>query len=291
MRNSRTNLRSYADARALVTGGCSGLGLELVKLLVAEGARVLVGDVHEEAPAGTLPPGVQYRQLDVRSDEQWDEARVWVETHWQGLDLLVNNAGVAAGGRIDVTSMDDWKWIVDINLLGVVRGCRTFTPMLKEQRGGQIVNTASLAGLVHSPAMASYNSVKAGVVALSETLLHELSPWNIIVTVICPSFFRTNLASSLQGKDVEMEETAVDLITKAPRGAVEVAAAAYAGMKAGKFIVLTDPDGRIAYNSKRFSRPVYTATMKRAGKSLAKGGPAIPPLVAKMQARMAQRSK
>lgn len=139
--------------------------------------------------------------------------------------------------------------------------------------------------------MSSYNAVKAGVVALSETLLHELSPWNISVSVICPSFFRTNLASSLQGKDMEMEETAVDLITKAPRGAGEVAAAAYAGMRAGKFIVLTDPDGRIAYNGKRFSRPIYTATMKRAGKSLATGGPAIPPLVAKLQEKMAQRSK
>lgn len=130
MRSSRTSPRSYAGRRALVTGGCSGLGLELVKLLAADGARVLVGDVHEQAPVGTLPPGVEYRRLDIRSDEQWDEARVWVESHWQGLDLLVNNAGVAAGGRIDMTSMDDWKWIIDINLLGVVRGCRTFTPML-----------------------------------------------------------------------------------------------------------------------------------------------------------------
>ncbi len=288
MKSPRSHPRSYAGKCALVTGGCSGFGLELVKLLAAEAAQVLVVDVHEQAPDGV---GVAYRQLDVRSDEQWDEARLWVEANWHGLDLLINNAGVAAGGRIDKTSMDDWKWIVDINLLGVVRGCRTFTPMMKEANGGQIVSTASLAGLVHLPGMSSYNAVKAGVVAISETLLHELSPWNITVSVICPSFFRTNLASSLQGKDVEMEEGAVRLIKEAPRSAEHVAQVAYAGMRAGKFLILTDLDGRIAYSGKRFSRLAYSAAMKRTGASLAIGRPAVPQFIEKYQARQAKSAK
>ncbi|MEO8851202.1 MAG: SDR family NAD(P)-dependent oxidoreductase [Allobranchiibius sp.] len=291
MKSPRSHPRSYAGKRALVTGGCSGFGLELVKLLAAEAAQVLVVDVHEQAPEGVLPVGVQYRQLDVRSDEQWDETRLWVESNWHGLDLLINNAGVAAGGRIDQTSMDDWKWIVDINLLGVVRGCRTFTPMMKEADSGQIVSTASLAGLVHAPGMSSYNAVKAGVVAISETLLHELSPWNIAVSVICPSFFRTNLASSLQGKDVEMEESAVHLINDAPRSAAQVAQVAYAGMRAGRFLILTDSDGRIAYHGKRFSRPAYSAAMKRTGANLASGRPAVPQFIKKYQARQATSAK
>ncbi|MEO8749490.1 MAG: SDR family NAD(P)-dependent oxidoreductase [Allobranchiibius sp.] len=291
MKSPLSHPRSYAGKRALVTGGCSGFGLALVNLLAAEAARVLVVDVHEQAPEGVLPAGVEYRQLDVRSDEQWDEARLWVESNWHGLDLLINNAGVAAGGRIDMLSMDDWSWIIDINLLGVVRGCRTFTPMMKEANSGQIVNTGSLAGLVHAPGMSSYNAVKAGVVAVSETLLHELSPWNISVSVICPSFFRTNLASSLQGKDVEMELSAVDLINKAPRSATQVAEVAYEGMKVGKFLIMTDAEGRIAYHSKRFNRRAYSAAMKRTGATLAEGRPLMPAFVEKFQARAARRSK
>jgi len=282
---------SYAGARALVTGGCSGLGLELTRLLVADGAEVLVVDQHPEAPDGVLPEGVIYRQLDVRSDEQWDETCHWVESTWGVLDLLINNAGVAAGGRIDVLSMDDWKWIIDINLLGVVRGCRTFVPLMKEAGSGHIVNTASLAGLVHAPSMSSYNAVKAGVVAVSETLRHELAAWHIDVSVICPSFFRTNLAQSLQGKDVEMEATAVDLINKAPRSAEQVARTAYAGMRARRFIILTDADGRIAYRGKRYLQPVYERAMIASGKRIAAGRPATPAGLERLQHLAARRKK
>lgn len=104
---------------------------------------------------------------------------------------------MAAGGRIDVLTVEDWRWITEINLFGVVRGCRTFTPLFKRQGSGHIVNTASAAGLVHPPVMSSYNAVKAAVVALSETLTHELGPYGITTSVVCPTFFRTNLASSL----------------------------------------------------------------------------------------------
>lgn len=267
----RREPQSFAGKRALVTGGASGLGLAMTKILAAEGAKVLVVDVHELAPEGVLPAGVDYRQLDVRSDEGWDETRNWVEATWGGLDLLFNNAGVAAGGRIDVESIENWQWIIDINLLGVVRGCRTFVPMMKEAGGGHIVNTASLAGLVHAPSMASYNAVKAAVVAVSETLRHELAPDRIDVSVICPSFFRTNLAESLQGKDVDMEETAVRLIAQAPRSADEVASKALEGVRNRRFIVLTDSDGVAAYNAKRYARKAYDAAMIRSAKQVREG--------------------
>ncbi len=279
---------SFAGKRALVTGGASGLGLAMTQILAAEGAQVLVVDVHDKAPVGVLPPGVSYRKLDVRSEEAWEETRNWVEATWGGLDLLFNNAGVAAGGRIDVESIENWQWIIDINLLGVVRGCRTFVPMLREGGGGRIVNTASLAGLVHAPNMASYNAVKAAVVAVSETLRHELAPDHIDVSVICPSFFRTNLAQSLQGKDVETEQSAVDLITKAPRSAEQVAAKALDGVRAGKFIVLTDPDGVAAYNAKRFARGAYDKAMIRSARQIRDGKDPMAGL-AKVQERIRRR--
>lgn len=275
--------RSYAGARVLLTGGCSGLGLELTKLFVADGAEVLVGDVHEQAPEGVLPDGVAYRQLDIRSDEQWEEARNWLEANWGGIDVLVNNAGIAAGGRLDVEGMDNWQRIVDINLLGAVRGIRTIVPLMKAQRSGQIINTASLAGLVHAPAMASYNAVKAGIVAVSETARWELAPYGITVSAICPSFFRTNLHESLHGKDIEMEQTAVHLITKAPRSARQVAQVAFSKVKKGKFIVITDPDGQIAWFGKRYSPLVYKTLMLQAGRRVGSGKAPVPPIIDKLQ--------
>ena len=278
--------RSFAGTRALVTGGASGLGLELVRLLAADGARVLATDQHDAAPEGVLPDGVEYRRLDVRSDAQWEAARDWVRDTWGGLDLLVNNAGVAAGGRIEVASMDEWTWIVDINLLGVVRGCRTFTPMMKQARAGHLVNVASLAGLVHAPSMSSYNAVKAGVVAVSETLRHELAPWDIDVSVICPSFFRTNLAASLRGADTDTEAGAVQLIQQAPRSAAQVARVAYAAIGARRFLVLTDDQGRLAVRAKRFARPAYDAAMIAAARRIADGDPVTPQFLAGVQTRL-----
>ena len=218
----RTPQRTPSSRRVLVTGAASGLGLALVTALAARGDRVLATDVGVERPS-TLPPLVDYLPLDVRNDEAWNAALEHVRASMGGLDLLVNNAGVAAAGRIDVATMEEWQWIVDINLLGVVRGCRTFTPLFKGQGSGQIVNTASLAGLVHAPGMSAYNCVKAGVVALSETLLHELRPHGIAVSVICPSFFRTNLTDSFRGTDAEVEQAGAALVNRSRRTAEQVA--------------------------------------------------------------------
>lgn len=262
MPSSRRRAADRPSRRVLVTGAASGLGLALVRRFAERGEQVLATDLAEEAP-GDLPSGVDYVRLDVRSDADWAAALDRVRTEWGGLDVLVNNAGVAAGGRIDVTTLDDWQWIVDINLLGVVRGCRTFVPLFKEQRSGQIVNTASLAGLVHAPAMGSYNAVKAGVVALSETLSHELAPFGVSVSVVCPSFFRTNLHTSLQGADAEMEQAAHAMITRARRSADQVADRVLRGIDARRDVILTDVDGHVAWRAKRFARPVYRTVMKR----------------------------
>ena len=152
-----------------------GSGAALAAAFLARGDDVLDRG-HQRArscraDAWPIPPPRQphFIKLDVRSDDDWAAARDWVEREWGGLDVLVNNAGVAGGGRIDVAGMDEWQWITEINLFGVVRGTRTFVPMFKQQRSGHIVNIASLAGLVHPAGMGSYNAVKAGVVAFSET--------------------------------------------------------------------------------------------------------------------------
>ncbi|MDV3221126.1 SDR family NAD(P)-dependent oxidoreductase [Intrasporangium sp.] len=267
-------LRSHPDQptsrRVLVTGAASGLGLALARGLAARGDRVLATDVTSGRPA-TVPPGVEYLSLDVRLDADWAAARAHVENSWGGLDMLVNNAGIATGGRIDVATMDEWHRIVDVNLLGVVRGCRTFTPLLKEQGSGHIVNVASLAGLVHAPGMASYNAVKAGVVALSETLDHELAPHGITVSAVCPAFFRTNLGASFAGADARMEAVGKRLLERSRRSADEVAAVVIRGIDARRDVILTEADGRIAWRAKRFVRPLYRHTMRRAGARISSG--------------------
>ncbi|MCZ7416529.1 MULTISPECIES: SDR family NAD(P)-dependent oxidoreductase [unclassified Streptomyces] len=252
--------------RVLVTGGASGLGAALAAGFARQGDRVLVTDRAGEH--GPLPATAAYQRLDVTSDADWAAARARVEEEWGGLDVLVNNAGVAAGGRIDVLTLDDWRWITDINLFGVVRGCRTFTPLLKGQRSGHIVNIASMAGLVHPPGSASYNAVKAAVVALSETLRHELTPYGITTSVVCPSYFRTNLAESLPGSDPLMEQVASRLITRSRLDADTVAAIVLEGVRKGRGVVLTDRPGRRAYWSKRLLRPLYDRQMHAFGRRI-----------------------
>lgn len=249
--------------RVLVTGGASGLGAALVEQLRARGDRVLVTDLaetHDESPDAA---GAEYLRLDVTSDDDWAAARAWVEEHWGGLDVLVNNAGIAAGGRIDVSGLDEWQQVVDVNLLGVVRGCRTFTPLLKAQGSGHIVNTASAAGLVHPPGMASYNAVKAGVVALSETLHWELEPYGVAVSVVCPTFFRTNLAASLSGRDRVLDSIARRLIERSDVTASDIAAEVVKGIEARRYLVLPDAGVRKAFRAKRFLTPLY-ARQQRA---------------------------
>ena len=266
--------------RVLVTGGASGLGLALVERLAARGDEVLScdrawgdldrldrpGDVDRpgelDRPGDTDRPGVVRRALDVRSEADWEATRGWVAEHWDGLDLLVNNAGVAGGGRVDRTSIEDWQWILDVNLLGVVRGVRAFSPMLKAQGSGWILNTASLAGLVHPPGMGSYNAVKAAVVAFSETMSHELAPYGVGCSVLCPSYFRTNLMSSMRGDDAELAASVTRLVEQSGISADDIAVAALAGLDRGEHLIVPDEPARTAYDAKLHHRAAYDEQMR-----------------------------
>lgn len=250
--------------RVLVTGGASGLGAAFVAEFLKRGDRVLIGDLQPPVDP-TLVAGAEQIRLDVTSDEDWASALAWVEKEWGGLDLLVNNAGIAAGGRIDVIGIDEWQRVIDINLLGVVRGCRTFVPMMKQQGGGHIVNTASLAGLVHPPVMASYTAVKAGVVALSETLSYELGPYGIFVSAVCPGFVRTPLASSLGGSDAVADKIAARLIARSPYTADQIATAVMAGIDRKMMVIVPDRAARIAVRTKRLMRPLYDRQQRAFG--------------------------
>jgi NAD(P)-dependent dehydrogenase (short-subunit alcohol dehydrogenase family) len=248
--------------RVLVTGGASGLGAALAARFAARGDRVLVTDL---APEADVPDGAVYQRLDITAEQDWAAALERVRNGFGGLDVLVNNAGIAAGGRIDRLGADHWRRVLDVNVLGAVSGCRTFVPLFKEQGSGRLVNVASAAGLVHPPAMTSYDAGKAAVVALSESLRWELAPWGIGVSVVCPSFFRTNLAASLGGDDPMMDTVATRLIEGSKLGAGQIAERVVRAVDAGRFLVLPDRDARIAYWTKRLARPLYDRQMLRMG--------------------------
>jgi NAD(P)-dependent dehydrogenase (short-subunit alcohol dehydrogenase family) len=247
--------------RVLVTGAASGLGAALTAAFLARGDEVLATDV--APPSSDGRHGVHWLRLDVRSDEDWAAALAWVEQEWGGLDVLVNNAGVAGGGRVDLCTMQEWAWLTEINLFGVVRGARTFAPLLKRQGSGRIVNVASLAGLVHPPGMGSYNAVKAAVVAFSETLAHELAPYGVGCSAVCPSYFRTNLTESLRGTDTDVAAKVSAMVAGSPISADDIAAAVLAGIDAGEELILPDEPARAAYDLKRHHRDAYDTEMRR----------------------------
>jgi NAD(P)-dependent dehydrogenase (short-subunit alcohol dehydrogenase family) len=258
--------------RVLVTGGASGLGAALAQRYAARGDRVLSADLsHPPAELSErqsamaqrrCDKSVVRRRLDVTSEDDWVAARDWVDSEWGGLDLLVNNAGVAGGGRVELTSIEDWQWILDVNLLGVVRGVRAFTPMLKAQGSGWIVNTASLAGLVHPPGMGSYNAVKAAVVAFSETVGHELAPYGVGCSAVCPSYFRTNLMDSMRGQDADLAAHVAQLVDRSPITADDIAAVVVDAVDRREELIVPDEPARVAWTLKREDRGAYDATMR-----------------------------
>ena len=250
---------SSTGKRIFVTGGASGFGRSIAERWARAGYRVCIGDIHDGRLAETLASlralGATAHSLrcDVTQESDLEAAANWLEEHWGGVDVVVNNAGVAIGGSITEISIDDWRWIIDINLLGVVRGCKVFTPLFRKHGGGRFVNVSSMAGLIHPPMMSAYNATKAAVVAISETLAVELAKDKIAVTVVCPSFFRTNLTETMRAGSPDIAAVTHKLVNKASRGADEIADLTFKGVQRGDFHVLTHADGRAAWMLKRFA--------------------------------------
>lgn len=252
--------------RVFITGAASGLGLALAREYLALGDEVILTDIHADPP-----PAVQglsgrwtYRRLDVTSDADWQATAEDIDA----LDILINNAGIAVGGPLESTTMASWQRIVDINLLGVVRGCRALAPTLGP--GGRLVITASAAGLVHAPQMGAYNATKAGAVALGETLDAELRPRGVSTSVICPQFFKSGLADSLSGDDPHSDEMARKLLTRTRLTSETIARRSVRGIEARRVIITPDALATAFWYSKRFTRVPYLASTRLIGRVTAR---------------------
>ncbi|MBM7059684.1 SDR family oxidoreductase [Pseudomonas sp. UL073] len=242
--------------RIMITGAGSGLGREIALRWARDGARLALADVNEAGLAETLKlvreaGGDGFTQrCDVRDYSQLTALAQSCEQQFGGVDVIVNNAGVASGGFFEELSLEDWDWQIAINLMGVVKGCKAFLPLLERSKG-KIINIASMAALMQGPAMANYNVAKAGVVALSESLLVEFKQREVGVHVVCPSFFQTNLLDSFRGPHPEMKSQIGKLLEGSPISAADIADYIHAEVAKGEFMILPHEMGRAAWKIKQ----------------------------------------
>ncbi|MCW1936181.1 SDR family oxidoreductase [Pseudomonas sp. MDMC_285] len=242
--------------RMMITGAGSGLGREIALRWAREGWRLALADVNEAGLAETLKlvreaGGDGFtRRCDVRDYSQLTALAQACEEQFGGIDIIVNNAGVASGGFFSELSLEDWDWQISINLMGVVKGCKAFLPLLEKSKG-KIVNIASMAALMQGPGMSNYNVAKAGVVALSESLLVELRQMEIGVHVVCPSFFQTNLLDSFRGPTPAMKAQVGKLLESSPISAADIATYIHDEVAKGSFLILPHEMGRMAWALKQ----------------------------------------
>jgi NAD(P)-dependent dehydrogenase (short-subunit alcohol dehydrogenase family) len=210
MPSSLTELsRRFPGKRAFITGAGNGLGLELARALANDGWSLGLFDVDlsrlTTVEAELINSGAQVLAYpgDVTHFEELVVAVNSFAAVSGGMDLMINNAGVACAGSLLETSLADWRWIVDINFLGVVNGCRAGVPHLQRAGHGILLNVSSAAAFVCAPFMTPYNATKAAVVAVSESLSAELASVGIQVSVAMPGFIRTELLATARGPDRE----------------------------------------------------------------------------------------
>jgi NAD(P)-dependent dehydrogenase (short-subunit alcohol dehydrogenase family) len=223
-------LKEFKDKVAVVTGGASGIGRAMADRFATEGMKVVLADVEEEAlrlaEAEMREKGVDVIgvKTDVAKAEEFENLAQQALDAFGGVNVVCNNAGVAgAWGPIWANTLDDWNWIMGVNLWGVIHGVRTFLPiMLERGEEGHIVNTASLAGLM--PGRGIYGVTKQAVVALSESLYNDLKVANakIGVSVLCPGWVNTNIMDAERNRPDELSRT-VDAVPDAMREQMETA--------------------------------------------------------------------
>jgi NAD(P)-dependent dehydrogenase (short-subunit alcohol dehydrogenase family) len=181
----------------VVTGAGSGIGKETALLCARRGADLGICDVAEEGLAKTEAAArafghrVLARRIDVADRDQVGAFAELIHSEAGAIDLLVNNAGVGLGAGLLDTTLEDWDWIVGINLMGVVHGCHFFVPPMVERAQGHVVNVASMSGYIPSALLVAYTTTKFAVLGLSESLREELHEKGVGVTAVCPGFINT----------------------------------------------------------------------------------------------------
>jgi NAD(P)-dependent dehydrogenase (short-subunit alcohol dehydrogenase family) len=245
---------------AVITGGASGIGRAVANRAVVEGMKVVLADI-EQGPlaqavdelttSGAEALGVVTDVADAASVHALRDRTL---DRFGAVHLVHNNAGIGLGGPIWEVSEDDWRWIIGVNLWGVINGVAAFTPLLIEQGEGHIVNTASIAGLIAAPFLGPYNATKQAVVAISETLFKDLQTVGapVGVSVLCPGFVQTRIAESernrpawAHGGDADTAAAVAGVVQNLVDSGIPPATVAdrvIDAVKTGTFYILTHPE-------------------------------------------------
>ena len=203
---------------AVITGGASGIGRAVADRAAGEGMKIVLGDIEEgplkEAVDELTGRGAEALGVvtDVSDAASVRALRDRTLDRFGAVHLVHNNAGIGLGGPIWEVSEEDWRWILGVNLWGVIHGVATFVPLLIAQGEGHVVNTASIAGLTAAPFLGPYNASKQAVVAISETLFKDLQAMGapVGVSVLCPGFVQTRIAESDRNRPAWAPEHEVD---------------------------------------------------------------------------------
>ena len=207
-------MKTFKGRTAVITGAASGFGFEASRIAAALGMNIVMADVQQDAldkavaEITALGATVLAFRLDVAKAAEVEALGAATLARFGAPHFVFNNAGVGAGGLIWETTLKDWEWVVGVNLMGVAHGIRVFTPMMLEAAAkdpayeGHITNTASMAGLLNPPFSSVYNATKAAVIAISETLYHDLGlvTDQISASVLCPFFVPTGIMQSQRNR-------------------------------------------------------------------------------------------
>lgn len=205
MKLNKLNTR-FLDKTAFITGAASGLGAAFAKLLAENGWKLHLTDINFEALQAfrsSLPDAdsVLIYPLDVSNKTALEMLSADLKLHDHKLDLLINNAGIGDGEFFRQYKLESWERMIQINLMGVYYCTHFLLPLMSHPNGGLIINIASAAGIMNAPGMSAYNVSKAAVYSFSETLYHELKSEGIHVSVVTPTFFKTNIMSQAEGSE------------------------------------------------------------------------------------------
>lgn len=200
-------MRDLAGRTAVVTGGASGIGLALGRAFLSAGMKVVLADIEAVALQAAvedlrrIAPDVTGTICDVAEAASVEAAAAAAHAAFGKVHILCNNAGVGGGSGIEDIAPETWRWVLDVNVMGVVHGIRSFLPLIRRHgEGGHIVNTASMAGLQSRLGFSPYAASKHAVVTMSEGLAAQLKPLGIGVTVVCPAFVQSRIAESARNR-------------------------------------------------------------------------------------------
>jgi NAD(P)-dependent dehydrogenase (short-subunit alcohol dehydrogenase family) len=260
-------MRDLRDKVAVVTGAASGIGRGLAEAFAGQGARVVLADIEEGplAEAGRALEAEGAQVLCVRTDvtrpEELEALAAATETRFGAAHVVCNNAGVAPIAPILDTPIEDWRWVFEVNLFGVVHGIQSFAPRLVAQGEGHIVNTASSGGLLTVPGFGAYVATKHAVVGLSETLYQELAGTGVGVSVLCPGLINTKIFESERNRPADggpagygaFAEGARQSIAESPNTPEAVAACVVEAIREERMHILPNEEIR-PFVAERFRR-------------------------------------